>query len=329
LVAYPKVSILIPVYNGADFLEEAIDSALAQTYPNIEILVVNDGSDDGGRTEAIAVSYGARIKYFVKENGGVATALNLSIEKMSGDYCSWLSHDDLYTPDKLQVEMDAMLTRAQPRTVIYSDYAVFAKNPDKAVRVSMKGVPPQQFRHWISLENSLHGCTLLLPRQAFEECGVFNKALKTTQDYDLWFRMAAKYDFVHVPEILVKARSHENQGSVTMAKHALVECNNLFIGFTSELSSTELTRQGNRSVAFSYAEIAVSFWLRGFHDAARFAAGKAMANTKQSASVRDFVEVVTLLGKTVLKYYLFKCARKLLSPSLRIRIKHFLRLVSG
>jgi glycosyltransferase involved in cell wall biosynthesis len=329
LVAYPKISILIPVYNGADFLKEAIDSALAQTYPNIEILVVNDGSDDSGCTEAIALGYGARIRYFAKENGGVATALNLSIEKMSGDYCSWLSHDDLYTPDKLQVEMDAMLERAQPRTIIYSDYAVFTKNPDIAARVSMKGVPPQQFRHWISLENSLHGCTLLLPRQAFEECGVFNKALRTTQDYDLWFRMAAKYDFVHVPKVLVKARSHENQGSVTMAKHALVECNNLFIGFTSQLSSAELTMQGTRSIAFSYAEIAVSLWLRGFYDAARFAARKAMAATRQSASLRDFVEVLGLLGKTALKHYLFKCGRKLLSPSLRIHVKRIMRGVSG
>ncbi|MBO5570669.1 MAG: glycosyltransferase, partial [Clostridia bacterium] len=76
----PKVSIVIPVYNGANFLREAIDSALGQTYPNIEILVVNDGSDDGGETESIALSYGNQIRYFRKENGGVATALNFGIE---------------------------------------------------------------------------------------------------------------------------------------------------------------------------------------------------------------------------------------------------------
>ena len=82
----PKVSIVIPVYNGANFLREAIDSALGQTYPNIEILVVNDGSDDGGETESIALSYGNQIRYFRKENGGVATALNFGIEHMKGDY---------------------------------------------------------------------------------------------------------------------------------------------------------------------------------------------------------------------------------------------------
>ena len=74
----PRVSIVIPAYNGSDYMKEAIDSALAQTYPDVEVLVVNDGSDDDGRTEAIALSYGDRIRYFRKGNGGVASALNPS-----------------------------------------------------------------------------------------------------------------------------------------------------------------------------------------------------------------------------------------------------------
>ena len=82
----PKVSIVIPVFNGSNYLKEAIDSALAQTYKNIEIIVVNDGSDDKGETEKIAKSYGSKIKYFKKENGGVATALNFGIKKMTGKY---------------------------------------------------------------------------------------------------------------------------------------------------------------------------------------------------------------------------------------------------
>ncbi len=93
----PKVSIVIPVYNGSDFLREAIDSALAQTYRNIEIVVVNDGSQDDGKTEHVALSYGNKIRYFSKPNGGVASALNRAIREMTGEYFSWLSHDDLYS----------------------------------------------------------------------------------------------------------------------------------------------------------------------------------------------------------------------------------------
>ena len=82
----PLVSIVIPVYNGSNFLRDAIDSALAQTYPRVEVIVVNDGSTDGGATEAIAKSYGSRIRYFAKENGRVASAVNYGIANMNGDY---------------------------------------------------------------------------------------------------------------------------------------------------------------------------------------------------------------------------------------------------
>ena len=83
----PLVSIVIPVYNGADYLGEAIDSALKQSYSNCEILVVNDGSTDDGRTEQVALSYGDKIRYFSKENGKVSTALNLGIKEIGRASC--------------------------------------------------------------------------------------------------------------------------------------------------------------------------------------------------------------------------------------------------
>ncbi|QQS18926.1 glycosyltransferase family 2 protein [Candidatus Saccharibacteria bacterium] len=98
----PKVSIVIPVYNGSNYLREAIDSALAQTYKNVETIVVNDGSTDGGATEKIAKSYGSKIRYYNKENGGVASTLNFGTQKMTGEYFSWLSHDDLYEKERLK-----------------------------------------------------------------------------------------------------------------------------------------------------------------------------------------------------------------------------------
>ena len=100
----PKVSIIIPVYNGEMYIKEAIDSALAQTYKNFEVIVVNDGSSD--KTDEICKSYGSKIRYFKKENGGVSTALNLGIKKMNGEYFSWLSHDDLYLPNKIKEQIN-------------------------------------------------------------------------------------------------------------------------------------------------------------------------------------------------------------------------------
>ena len=101
----PNISIVIPAYNASNYLAEAIDSALAQTYPNVEIIVVNDGSRDDGATERVALSYGNRIRYFCKENGGSSSAINMGIANMTGEWFSWLSHDDLYVPEKLEKQV--------------------------------------------------------------------------------------------------------------------------------------------------------------------------------------------------------------------------------
>src|SRR5215471_2056218 len=125
----PKVTIVVPVYNGRDYLREAIESALAQTYQNKEIVVVNDGSLDDGGTASIALSYGKWIRYYWKSNGGVGSALNYAIREMSGEYFSWLSHDDLYVGNKVELEVEAVSRFDIARTIIYSDYSVFTDNP--------------------------------------------------------------------------------------------------------------------------------------------------------------------------------------------------------
>lgn len=264
----PKVSIVIPVYNGADYLGEAIDSALAQTYSNIEVLVVNDGSNDNGATERLAQSYGEKIRYFYKPNGGVASALNRAIAEMAGDYFSWLSHDDLYAKYKIEKEIDALSMIGRYDTIIYSNYSVFTNDAENDIPVSLKGVLPEHFRYWITVENRLHGCTLLIPRIAFDKVGVFDERLRTTQDYDLWFRMAKEFPFIHIPDVLVKARSHPDQGSHKMAGIALSECNALLANFINELGPQEIISATAKPLAESYAEIASSMFNRGFDEAA-------------------------------------------------------------
>src|SRR5689334_22845299 len=115
----PKVSIIIPVYNGSNYLHEAIDSALAQTYKNIEVIVVNDGSTDEGATDKVALSYGDRITYISKQNGGVSTALNVGIQSSTGVFIAWLSHDDVFLPHKIELQVDVMF-RNSWASVCYS-----------------------------------------------------------------------------------------------------------------------------------------------------------------------------------------------------------------
>jgi len=122
---HPLVSIIIPVYNGSRYLNEALSSALNQTYDNIEVIVVNDGSEDN--SGEIAQSYGSRIRYFEKENGGVSTALNMALQHMRGDYFSWLSHDDVYFHDKIEKQVQKLASfgpTERTRTILYSNLMV-------------------------------------------------------------------------------------------------------------------------------------------------------------------------------------------------------------
>ena len=263
----PKVSIVIPVYNGSNFLDEAIKSAISQTYVNTEIIVVNDGSYDNGETEQIAKSFGSAIRYFVKPNGGVASALNLAIKEMTGDYFSWLSHDDLYSKDKIEEQIKALLTYNDKKTIIYSDYSIFSDDVAKAIPVHLKQIPPEQFRGWLTMNSALHGCTLLIPRVAFEEFGGFNEKLRTTQDYDLWFRMAEKYRFIHIDKVLVQARSHSKQGSFSMSNTVSTECDALYSGFVRTLSTKDVGLMAGSDIGKGYLVIATSMWRRGLEQA--------------------------------------------------------------
>lgn len=216
--AGPRVSIVIPVYNGADYLGEAIDSALAQTYGNLEVVVVNDGSTDGGATERIARGYGDRIRYVAKPNGGVATALNAGIDAMTGDYFSWLSHDDLYAPDKVGAQVQALAGVAGD-AVAYCAFEEF--DPAGRVLRDSLSLPVFDDPAMAVLETVLHGCALLVPRRCFEVAGRFDPALRTTQDNDLWLRIAlAGFPFHYVPRVLVRSRQHPGQGSRTIHTHA-------------------------------------------------------------------------------------------------------------
>lgn len=291
----PKVSIVIPVYNGSDYLSEAIDSALAQTYPEIEVIVVNDGSSDGGATERVALAYGDRIRYFVKENGGVASALNRAIAEMRGEYFSWLSHDDLYHPDKVRLQMEALQGQGA-RTILYSDAATFTDDPDVVRDVRLPELAPRQFRYFLTMDSSLHGCTLLIPKAAFEECGLFDERLRTTQDYDMWFRLAARYGFVHIPRVLVKARNHAAQGSIRMRATAVAECNALLSGFISRLSAAEVALASGRSAGRAYATIADRCYKRGFSIAARNAIRAAANAARQDGFAALAGSAFAILG---------------------------------
>lgn len=225
----PKISIVIPAYNASNYLAEAIDSALAQTYKNYEIIVVNDGSKDDGETERIALSYGDKIRYFYKENGGSSSALNMGIANMTGDWFSWLSHDDLYVPEKLEKQVTYMKSlNIDPKDL--SNHVLFsaselidadgkiirAYNPKKALKIAKKvaSIPHNGYLVAEPTIYNFHGCSCLINKKIFEVIGAFDENLRLINDLDLWTRIySSGYKLHYVPEPLVKGRIHTKQVS--------------------------------------------------------------------------------------------------------------------
>jgi hypothetical protein len=249
--------------------------------------------------------------------------LNRGIAEMSGEYFSWLSHDDLYTKDKIEKELSAMARLGLENVIVYSDYSVFTTNPDNAVPVKLRGVRSGHFRYWITVENRLHGCTLLIPRTAFEKVGGFNEALRTTQDYDLWFRMAKEYSFIHIPEALVKARSHSGQGIHRMSSIALVECNTLLTKFIHDLSAQEIISATTKPLAESYIEIASSMFNRGFNEAGDVAEGLA-----KQGNIGGHSEIGAKSQASVIKRHIRNLGNRLITylpQNKQLKIKHAIK----
>jgi len=211
----PRVSIIIPVYNGANYLREAIDSALAQTSSDIEVIVVNDGSRDGGATAEIARSYGDRIRYIEKENGGVSTALNRGIAEMRGRWFSWLSHDDRYLPSKVATQL-AFLDRNPSARIVGCNFQLIDEH----------GHVTSDFREHLGIVRTgrdvlgswVYGCGLMIDRAALIDAGLFNESNRTTQDLEMWLRLVERDPIQLIPDVLAQVRLHAEAGSRTESR---------------------------------------------------------------------------------------------------------------
>lgn len=215
MTSNPKVSIVIPVYNGSDYLKEAIDSALEQTCKDIEVIVVNDGSNDGGQTESIAKSYADKIRYFYKENGGVASALNFGIKNMRGQWFAWLSHDDLFS--KNRIEQDLILIEKNPEAKV--TFCNIKLIDSKGEILGDVQYPIQKVTSCYEALMYVDMCTTTIHKSCFEKIGLFNESKRTTQDVDITLRLSRVTPFYLNSNSVTYKREHLNRGTYTLSEH--------------------------------------------------------------------------------------------------------------
>lgn len=238
-----KVSIIIPVFNGSNYMRDAIDSALNQSYKNCEVIVINDGSNDGGETERIAKSYGDKIRYYSKENGGVATAVNMGIELMTGEYFAWLSHDDMFTSDKIEKQLSAIHESGIENAICHCNFDFLYVEDNKRIKVNwLEQYEKKQLEAscFAPVFLAIHGSTLLIHKSHFERVGNYDETLRATQDSEFLFRVMRNQKSVFVEDSLMISRIHKKQGQQTMKCHK-VEYNDMFISFCEQLNDNEKT----------------------------------------------------------------------------------------
>jgi glycosyltransferase involved in cell wall biosynthesis len=207
----PTVSVILPVFNGEQYLRFAIESVLAQTFQDFELIIIDDGSADS--TPAIAQGFGERVRYVRQDNAGVAAAFNHGLRIASGQYISWLSHDDVFLPAKLEKQVAALQRLATP-AACYTDVELI--NADGEV-IAERKVPEYErgdvLRHVLTAgQIGLASYSICYDYRCIEQVGFYSLEWRYTQDAEMLLRLARSFPLVRVPEVLMRVREHDNRG---------------------------------------------------------------------------------------------------------------------
>ena len=201
----PKVSVITPTYNRAHFICETIDSVLAQTYKDYEIIVVDDGSTDN--TKEVLMRYGDKVRYFYQQNQGQATASNYAVSQSLGEYLAFIDDDDLWLPAKLERQVE-VLEKNPELGFVCSESHAFKEN-GQIVHWKKEKLKTEDFQSMFDGNFIIHA-TVVLRKKCFQDVGGYDARLRTTQDYDLWLRLTRKYKFLYMNIPLTKYRVHNH-----------------------------------------------------------------------------------------------------------------------
>ena len=199
----PLVSVVIPSFQQARFLREAIDSVLSQSYGRIEVLVVDGGSTDG--SVEVLNGYGPRIWYRSRADGGQAQAINEGFRRSRGELLAWLNSDDFYYPGAVETAV-AALTRHRDAALVYGEGNLVDE------RGALLGRFPETvpFDLWrlLHVADYILQPTVFMRRDALFRSGLLDESLRWGFDWDLWIRLGQQRPLVHVPELLAASRLH-------------------------------------------------------------------------------------------------------------------------
>lgn len=208
------VSVIIPAFNAGDFIQETIASVLNQTYSNIEIIVVDDGSSDLTPllVDELSASTQVPIRLIQQPNRGVSAARNQGASAARGKYFSFLDADDVWLPDKIRRQLEVLNRRSRSIGVLCA-YEIFEHSTSRIIDAVLVRDTEHLFRNWLTLQGPgpLLPSTLLMTRETWGESSGFNEQLSTSADLDFGMRLLKQGELTAVEEVLVRYRLSDGQ----------------------------------------------------------------------------------------------------------------------
>ena len=231
----PKVSVIIPVYNGEKYIAYAIESVLCQTYKNIEIIVVDDDSKD--KTAEVVKNYQETynqtdkqevLTYIYQKNQGAAAARNKGIVSSTGEYIALLDYDDIWEPEKIELQVKYMIEH-QEVGMVHSDAGFIDKDGnliDDMKRPKGFTVYGRCFKE-LFIQNKIRTSTAVIRTSCLDKIGLFDEDIRYCEDLDLWLRLAREFSIGYVDQILCYYRLHDSNMTHNKVEH-LIYRNKMF-----------------------------------------------------------------------------------------------------
>ncbi len=279
----PLISVIMPVYNGEQFLRETIDSVLNQTYRNFEFIIVNDGSIDS--TQQIIGSYSDEriVVLGLTSNQGVCNARNAGIDISRGHYIAFCDADDLYEPDRLQIQLEFLI--GHPAVDVCGSYFIVFENGREIL--IKHPLTDQEIKEHFFTGNCI-GQPSVMGKSVVFKTFWYNTELQASEDYDLWTRMATGgVIFANVPLPLVKYRLHPGQASKTKSR---------LLHITSKIVCTNYTLDYLNNGTLSEYSKAKETTLSGFEE---FIAELSSACGRKSRNMNTFRPLIALQFKKI------------------------------
>ena len=263
----PLISVIIPTYNRSLLIIEAINSVIAQTYTNWELLIVDDGSTDG-TVEAVRKIIDDRISIItLPHTGNISNVRNAGVKQSKGEWLAFLDSDDLWLPEKLALQMETLLQ--QKKRWVYGLYEYIDKN-GKTIYNSYEKFAPYAghvVKEVLLAKTGITICSLVIEKKLFDEIGGFLPHLKTKEDYEFFLRLALKAEAAIIEKIILQIRDHPNRTYKSIA-YSYEFSTSAYRSFINLKPGKEFEKLARRRIAHFLSEGSVERFSMGHYSMA-------------------------------------------------------------